>query len=77
MDHFESNGRTANYSIRVKLYPHRLGSEVIEIDLDFDCVLVAERLDLHFTKVQGSPFLLKGILPIGHLFADFTFIDRT
>jgi hypothetical protein len=77
MEHFVSYERTALDPIRVKLDSHRLGGEVIEKDLDFECVPVAERLDLHFAKVQGSPFLLQAILPIGHLFADFTFIDRT
>jgi hypothetical protein len=77
MEHFVSYGRTADDSIGVKLYSHCLRGEVIEVDLDFECVLVVERLDLHFAKVKGGPFLLQVILPIGHLFADFTFIDRT
>jgi hypothetical protein len=45
------HGSTALDAVGVKLYPHCLGIEVIETDLNLKYVLPATGLNLHFAKV--------------------------
>jgi hypothetical protein len=49
--HFFSYGISSVDSVGVKLYPHCLGIEVIETDLNLKYVLPATGLNLHFAKV--------------------------
>ena len=49
--HFLPYGIAAVDSVGVKLYPHCLGVEVIETDLNLKYVLAATGLNLHFAKV--------------------------
>ena len=48
--HLLPHGSTAHDAVGVKLYPHCLGVEVIEIDLHFKYVLLAMSLKLHFAE---------------------------
>jgi hypothetical protein len=68
------DGSPTRDGIRVKLHPHRLGGEVIEIHLNRKCMLLAVRLSLHFAEVERSPFLLQTVFPISQSRADFAFI---
>src|SRR5208283_762289 len=61
----------------VKLYPHRLGVEVIEKDLNLKQVLIATSLNLHLAEVQRGPFLFQTVLPIDHLPADCAFVANS
>jgi len=42
---------TAHDALGAKLYPHRLGIEVIEMNLNLKYVMLATSLNLHFAKV--------------------------
>ena len=48
--HLLPHGGTAHDAVGVKLYPHRLGVEVIEIHLHFKYVLLATCLKRHFAE---------------------------
>jgi hypothetical protein len=72
--HFLPDGSPTRDAIRVKLYPHRLGGEVIEINLNRKYMLLALRLSLQFAEVERSPILLQPVFPISQSRADFAFI---
>ena len=62
--HFLPHASAAHDPGGVKLYPHRLGVEVIEKDLNLEYVLLAASLNLHFAEVHRGPFLFQTVLPI-------------
>jgi hypothetical protein len=74
--HLLPHGSIASGAVSVKLYPHRLGVEVIEKDLNLKYVLLATSLNLHFAEAQRAPFLFQTLLPIDYLPADGAFIGR-
>ena len=48
--HLLPHGSTAHNAVGVKLYPHRLEVEVVEIHLPFKYVLLAMSLKLYFAE---------------------------
>jgi hypothetical protein len=49
--HLLPHRATAVDAVGIKLDPHRLGVEVVEIDLNLKYVLLATSLNLHFAEV--------------------------
>ena len=72
--HLLPYGSTVHDAVGVKLYPHRLGVEIIEIELNLKYVLLTASLDLHFAKVKRGPFLVKSVLPIDQPPGDCAFV---
>ncbi|MGA7145219.1 MAG: hypothetical protein WBY47_12000 [Desulfobacterales bacterium] len=72
--HLLPYGRTAHDAIGVKRHPHRLGIDVVEINLNLKYVLFATSFNHHFAEAQRGPMLIQCLAPIHHLPAHCTFI---
>ena len=71
--HLLPNGIAAVDSVGIKLDPHRLGVEVIEIDLNLK-TCCSPWFPPSLRRSAAGPFLFQGVLPIDHLPADCAFI---
>jgi hypothetical protein len=72
--HLLPDGNAAHDAAGVQLYPHRVGIEIVEQDLNLKFVLAATSFNLHFAEVKRGPIPFQAVQPIDNLPAGCAFI---
>ena len=65
---------TAADAVSVQLQAHRLGVEIIEVDMNLKFVLFVPYLDLRFAEAQRRPSLIQSAPLTNNIHADFAFV---
>ena len=61
-------------AVGVQLYAHRLGVEIIEVNMNLEYVLSAACLDLRFAEAQRRPSSIQSAPSTNDIRADFAFV---
>ena len=65
---------TAADTVGVQVQAHRLGVEIMEVDMNLKYVLFAPCLDLRFAEAQRRPSLIQSAPFTNNIHADFAFV---
>jgi hypothetical protein len=69
--HLPPHRIAAAHAVCVQLQAHRLGVEIIEVDMNLKYVLFVPYLDLRFAEAQRRPSLIQSAPLTNNVHADF------